>query len=163
MPNTTEYIFSFSVLLCPYHTFSKKLCLHPFLCWYQCNLMKQKIKMYDNSEEFKISKYWFIIRKQDDKRNGRFIIHFNWILNDTFEFLLDFKASKKTKRSRSKCNKSTDARFLNYNTQQDTRMWHKKQGNTCVKMKRHFRLSLLFGIAILQLPCKYSIFSFLCM
>ena len=60
------YFFFFCLIVPTYHTFSKKLCLHPFLCWYQCNLMKQNIKMYDNSEEFKISKYWFITRKQDD-------------------------------------------------------------------------------------------------
>ena len=66
----------------------------------------------------------------------------------------------KTQKSKKKCNKSTDDPLLNYNTQEDKRMRHKKQGNTCVKMKRHFRLSLLFGIAILQLPCKYKSFLF---
>ena len=73
---------------------------------------------------------------------------------------VDFQGSKKNQESRNKCNKSTDAHFVNYNTQENKRMRHKKQGNTCVKMKRHFRLSLLFGIAILQLPCKYKSFLF---
>ena len=111
-----------------------------------------------NFNDSKENKLQWNIRSQNDIVYN--LHHFHESFNRNFKFGFDCKDLKKTQRSKNKCNKSTDTPFLSYNTQQDKRMCHKKQGNTCVKMKRHFRLSLLFGIAILQLPCKYKSFLF---